>query len=108
MDLPEPTAWQWLDSGHMRKRIPDGSESDAWTPLYTGTQVQELLKAAKVAAFKEAAQQCDDRVNVSGHMASIAIEDERRAYWNGAATEAKVCGDRMRAILFDVELAREG
>jgi hypothetical protein len=42
------------------------------------------------------------------HMASIAVDVERRAYWEGAATEAKVCGDRMRALQLDAERSREG
>lgn len=32
----EPVAWQWMKSGHFRKKIPkDASYTDDWRPLYT-------------------------------------------------------------------------
>jgi hypothetical protein len=27
-------AWQWLDSGHFRKKLPASAETGAWRPLY--------------------------------------------------------------------------
>lgn len=71
-------------------------------------QERTELKAARVAAFKEAAQQCDDRMEMMAHMASIAGDETRRAYWDGAATEAKVCGDRIRALQRVAELSHVG
>ncbi len=31
----EPVAWQWLKSGHMRKKIPKTATPEHWRPLYT-------------------------------------------------------------------------
>jgi hypothetical protein len=31
----EPVAWQWLDTGHFRKKLPVDAEPGAWNPLYT-------------------------------------------------------------------------
>ncbi len=33
----EPVAWQWLDSGHFRKKLPYGANSGEWIPLYTAS-----------------------------------------------------------------------
>ena len=30
----EPVAYQWLDTAHMRKRIPKSSNPSEWRPLY--------------------------------------------------------------------------
>ena len=31
----QPVAWQWLKSGHMRKKIPKTATPEHWRPLYT-------------------------------------------------------------------------
>lgn len=31
----EPVAWQWLNSGHFRKKIPKTATPEHWSPLYT-------------------------------------------------------------------------
>jgi len=31
----QPVAWQWLKSGHMRKKIPKTETLEHWRPLYT-------------------------------------------------------------------------
>jgi hypothetical protein len=31
----QPAAWQWLDTGTFRKRLPKTAEPGAWNPLYT-------------------------------------------------------------------------
>lgn len=31
----EPVAWQWLKSGHMRKKIPKTATPEHWRPLFT-------------------------------------------------------------------------
>jgi hypothetical protein len=35
----EPVAWQWLKSGHMRKKIPKTATPEHWRPLYTKEQL---------------------------------------------------------------------
>lgn len=31
---PEPVCWQWLDTAHFRKNIPQGANASEWRPLY--------------------------------------------------------------------------
>lgn len=38
----EPVAWQWLDTGHFRKKIPRQATPAHWRPLYTAPQRQPL------------------------------------------------------------------
>jgi hypothetical protein len=38
-NLQEPVAWQWLKSGHMRKKIPKTATPEHWRPLYTKEQL---------------------------------------------------------------------
>ena len=35
LEQQEPVAWQWLDTGHFRKKLPVDAEPGAWNPLYT-------------------------------------------------------------------------
>jgi len=40
IDTVQPTAWQWLDSGHFRKKIPKHSNPAEWNPLYKSPAAQ--------------------------------------------------------------------
>jgi hypothetical protein len=39
--VQEPVAWQWLNTGHFRKKLPVTAEPGVWTPLYTAPPRRE-------------------------------------------------------------------
>jgi len=41
IDTAQPVAWQWLDSGHFRKKIPKNSNVLEWNPLYAKPPAKE-------------------------------------------------------------------
>jgi hypothetical protein len=47
--MSEPVAWQWLDSGHFRKKLPATAETGAWRPLYTHPPIERTLTDEKIA-----------------------------------------------------------
>jgi len=51
IDTVQPTAWQWLDSGHFRKKIPKHSNPAEWNPLYKSPAAQPAQEP--VAEFKK-------------------------------------------------------
>jgi len=53
-DLKQPVAWQWLQSGHMRKKIPKTATPEHWRPLYTHpAQPWQGLTKEEIKSFKE-------------------------------------------------------
>lgn len=41
--VQEPVAWQWLDTGHFRKKLPRTAEIWNWQPLYTAPPQREPI-----------------------------------------------------------------
>lgn len=45
---PEPVGWQWLDTGHFRKKIPADSTPAHWRPLYTAPPALQPLTTDQI------------------------------------------------------------
>lgn len=43
IDTAQPVAWQWLDSGNFRKKIPKNSNVLEWNPLYAKSPKREWV-----------------------------------------------------------------
>lgn len=41
--IHRPRAWQWLNSGVFRKKLPPTAEPEAWAPLYDKSTVDAAL-----------------------------------------------------------------
>jgi hypothetical protein len=41
--ISEPVAWQWLNTAHLRLRLPKDAEPGAWNPLYTAPPRREWV-----------------------------------------------------------------
>jgi hypothetical protein len=81
MKLPEPVAWQWLDTAHfIRKKVPKTSITDHWNPLYSADQ----MKAVRREALKEAANIC------------FVVWGDRKGSESGTALE---CAATIRALI---------
>jgi hypothetical protein len=46
----EPVAWQWLTTGHFRKKLPKDAEISAWNPLYTAPPKRQPLTDEEIDA----------------------------------------------------------
>lgn len=40
----EPVAWQWMDSGHFRKKLPANATAADWRPLFAFSTKREDIK----------------------------------------------------------------
>ena len=49
----EPVAWQWLNTGHFRKKLPRTAELGNWQPLYTHPPQRKPLTDAQLRAMFE-------------------------------------------------------
>jgi len=56
IDTVQPTAWQWLDSGHFRKKIPKHSNPAEWNPLYKSPAAQPAQEPVDNDFFKSLAK----------------------------------------------------
>jgi hypothetical protein len=53
----KPVVWQWLKSGHMRKKIPKTATPEHWRPLYTHPhQWQALTDNEKLSSIRKWAE----------------------------------------------------
>ena len=48
----QPVAWQWLKSGHMRKKIPKTETLEHWRPLYTHPHQWQGLTDDEIQAIR--------------------------------------------------------
>jgi len=44
----EPVAWQWLDTGTFRKKLPKDAEPGAWRALYTAPPQRQPLTEEEI------------------------------------------------------------
>jgi hypothetical protein len=56
IDTVQPTAWQWLDSGNFRKKIPKHSNPSEWNPLYKSPAAQPAQEPVDNDFFKSLAK----------------------------------------------------
>jgi hypothetical protein len=63
--VQEPVAWQWLNTGHFRKKLPVTAEPGVWTPLYTAPPRRE---------WKSLTEEEIDRWTPEIHPVILAIE----------------------------------
>lgn len=47
----EPAAYQWLDTGHFRKKLPDSIERSEWKRLYDEDTVRIMLEGVWCAGY---------------------------------------------------------
>jgi hypothetical protein len=48
--VQEPAAWQWLDTGTFRKKLPKTAERGAWNPLYAAPPQRKPLTDEEINA----------------------------------------------------------
>tara|TARA_R110000868_G_scaffold191533_2_gene435708 strand:+ start:117 stop:530 length:414 start_codon:yes stop_codon:yes gene_type:complete len=48
METVEPVAWQWLNTGTFRKRLPKTAVAENWTPIYAAPRNRKPLTDADI------------------------------------------------------------
>jgi hypothetical protein len=49
--VQEPAAWQWLDTGTFRKKLPKTAERGAWNPLYAAPPQRKPLTDEEIVSI---------------------------------------------------------
>jgi hypothetical protein len=81
MKMPEPVAYQWLNTAHFRKHLPKDAEHGDWNALYTADALRDVLE--------QAAMVCDE------YAKNHAKEDDNT---KAQAWMMLQCGAKIRAM----------
>lgn len=90
--MPEPVGYQWLDTGHFRKKIPKGCDVSAFRKLITVGQAEAYTADRVREALEEAAKVCD------AYFKEIE-EQSRSTYEEGKLDAADILEQRIKALI---------
>jgi hypothetical protein len=88
VELPvKPRAWQWLNTGILRKKLPLMAEPGAWSALYGQQEVDHAFRCGfiegQIEARDSALMAAVEQILNVGHMNTEDLA-RLRAAWEGA------------------------
>lgn len=77
--MPEPVGYQWLDTGHFRKKVPADADASAFRSLITTTQAEAYADARVREALEEAESIVRSNADASSSMAKEMLHSNADA-----------------------------